>query len=76
MAWARSDTVNSVSSVTRPSRRASNSMFSVISLDMEAGGKPVSASFSNRTVLWVLVNDKREFCLCFKGLGGGGGCGL
>jgi hypothetical protein len=50
IALARADTAKVVSMVTRPSRSASNSMFSVISLDIEAGGRAWSAFLSRRTV--------------------------
>jgi len=53
IAWARSDTANRVSRVTRPSLSASNSMLSVINFDIEAGGSGVSAFFSSSTVLVV-----------------------
>ena len=43
---ARDETANVVSIVTRPSARASNSMFSVMSFDIEAGGRGVSAFLS------------------------------
>ena len=58
IAAARAETRNRVSSVTRPSRSASNSMFSVISLDIEAGGSGTSASFSNSTVSVVTSSTK------------------
>ncbi len=50
MFLARLDTPNRVSSVTRPSRSASNSMFSVISFDIEAGGNGTSDCLSISTV--------------------------
>ena len=50
IALARDETENRVSRPTRPSRNASNSMFSVISFDIEAGGIGTSAFFSRRTV--------------------------
>ena len=49
---ARVETEKVVSIVTRPSRIASNSMFRVISFDIEAGGSAWSA-FLSRSTVWV-----------------------
>jgi len=47
------ETEKRVSICTVPARSASNSMFRVISFDIEAGGSGTSASFSSSTV-WVV----------------------
>ena len=54
IALAREETEKVLSGDTRPSRSASNSMLIVISLDMEAGGRAVSAFLSRRTVCVVM----------------------
>ena len=46
---ACSDTGSAVSNVRRPSSSASNVMFNVISLDIEAGGNGTSAFSANKT---------------------------
>ncbi len=52
---ARAETANVVSRVTRPSANASNSMFSVISLDIEAGGTG-STPFLSISTVWVVMS--------------------